>query len=158
MKTYSGLITHLKENEVFIYTSNLQGFNGAGSAGYASFNEAGNVWRKYGYDKWPNGTKGKWNVKGIAEGFMEGTDGKSYAIPTVTKCGAKRSIPLNKIVGAISCFYEFVVENPQYTFYIAQAATPGLNGYSPQEMADCYRSFTWPDNVYFEEEFAQLLQ
>lgn len=157
MKTYKGQITSLKNNEVFVFGANTFGWHGAGAAGYASFNELGNVWRKHSYDKWPNGTKGKWNVKGVAEGLMEGTNGKSYAIPTVTKCGAKRSIPLDIIEESIFNFFDFTLDNPQYVFYIAQAATPGLNGYSPEEMAGCYRVFDWPDNVYFEEEFSKLL-
>ncbi len=156
MKTYTGLITKLQENEVFVFTSNLQGFSGAGSAGFASFNESGNVWRKYNYDKWPDGTPGKWNIKGVSRGYMEGTEGRSYAIPTVTRCGAKRSIPLETIKQSITTFRGFVRDNPELIFYIAQAATHGLNGYSPEEMASIWTK-DWPDNVYFEEEFAKLL-
>lgn len=157
MKTYKGLITSLGPNEVFIFTSNYQGFHGAGSAGYATFGESGNVWRKYNYDKWPDGTKGKWNVKGQSRGFMEGTEGISYAIPTVTRCGAKRSISLNTIKEYINIFNRVARMNPELTFYVAQAATPGLNGYSALEMASVWFAFEWPDNVYFEEEFAKLL-
>jgi hypothetical protein len=60
-----------------------RGFHGSGAAGFASFGESGNVWRKYDYDKKPVGWKGQWNVKGVAEGLQAGTKGRSYALPTV---------------------------------------------------------------------------
>lgn len=157
MKTYSKIIIELKENEVFIFGSNYQGWHGAGAAGYATFGESGNVWRKYNYDKWPNGTKGKWNVKGQCSGFMKGNEGMSYAIPTVTRCGQKRSIPLNIIKEYINNFNHSVCINTELTFYVAQGSTPGLSGWTPEQMASIWGQFNWPDNVYFEEEFAKLL-
>ncbi len=93
INTYQSPKTTLAEDEVFVFGSNRDGgFHGSGSAGFASFGEFGNVWRKHDYASKPNGWKGKWNVKGISEGPMLGTEGKSYAIPTVTRAGAKRSI------------------------------------------------------------------
>ncbi len=158
INTYKGAIAVLEDNQVFVFGSNLQGFSGAGSAGYASFNEAGNVWRKYEYQKKPNGWKGKWNVKGVAEGFQEGEIGKSYAIPTVTRCGLKRSIPLSKIKESIRKFYQFAAGHEGLKFYVAQENKMGLNGYSPAEMAEAYKTAgPIPNNVYFEENFAKLL-
>lgn len=156
MKTYKGLITSLGPNEVFVFGANQLGWHGAGAAGFATFGEPGNVWRKYNYDKWPDGAKGKWNVKGQSRGFMEGTEGISYAIPTVTRCGAKRSISLNTIKEYINIFNRVARMNPELTFYVAQGSTQGLCGYTPEEMASAWR-MEWPDNVYFEEEFAKLL-
>ena len=66
-KTYEGFVKSLEPNQVFVFGSNLDGFHGAGSAGYASFNEGGNVWRKYNYGSLKDGTQGKWNVKGQSE-------------------------------------------------------------------------------------------
>jgi hypothetical protein len=156
MKIYNKHITHLEPNEVFVFTSNLQGFSGAGSAGYATFNEPGNVWRKYDYDKWPIGAKGKWNYKGQSEGYGEGDIGKSYAIPTVTHAGRKRSIPLLAIKRSIDKFRTFACEHPEYIFYVAQGVETGLNGYSVEEMADIWKG-DWPDNVYFYDQFAKYL-
>lgn len=158
MKCYTDYITDLKDDEVFVFTSNLDGFSGAGSAGYASFGEFGNVWRKYDYHLKPNGWQGRWNVKGCAEGIQEGRDGKSYAIPSVTKPGAKRSIPKKQLKQNIEKFYHYAYHNPQYKFYVAQDAKPGYNGYSVEEMVEMWSVRQPPDNVYFYEPFYTLLK
>lgn len=157
INTYQSPKTTLAEDEVFVFGSNRDGgFHGSGSAGFASFGEFGNVWRKHDYASKPNGWKGKWNVKGISEGPMLGTEGKSYAIPTVTRAGAKRSIPLETIKESIQTFYSFAKSRPHLKFFVAQENKTGLNGYSPQEMASIY-SGEIPENVYFDEGFASLL-
>jgi len=156
-KTYKSPKLTLSDDEVFVFGSNPQGFSGAGSAGWATFNEAGNVWRKHNYQDWPNGTKGKWNVKGVGEGPMLGTEGKSYAIPTVDKAGAKRSRPLATIKESIEKFYTFAKSRPHLKFFVAQENKVGLNGYTPEELAAIY-SGEIPENVYFDEGFASLLK
>ncbi len=156
-RTYKSPKLTLTEDEVFVFGSNIYGFHGAGSAGFATFNESGNIWRKYEYDKKPQGWRGKWNQKGVGEGAQMGTEGKSYAIPTVTKAGAKRSIPLETIKQSIQKFYVFAKSRPHLKFFVAQAAKLGYSGYSPQEMASIY-SGEIPENVYFDEEFAKLLR
>jgi hypothetical protein len=157
IKTYQSPKTVLMDDEVFVFGSNRDmGFHGAGAAGFASFGEFGNVWRKHQYNRRPAGWKGKWNVKGIAEGFQIGTEGKSYAIPTVTIAGAKRSIPLTEIQESIRKFYTFAKSRQDLKFFMAQESSGGLNGYSAEEMANIY-SGDIPDNVYFSEGFAKLL-
>lgn len=133
MKTYSGIITSLASDEVFVFGANLQGFHGAGSAGYATFGESGNVWRKHGYDKLPNGTKGRWNVKGKT-GPMMGLYGKSYGLPTVARCGAKRSLEID-----FKPLFDCCIRNPQWTFYFAQEGRIGLNGWTPLEIVGFMR-------------------
>lgn len=157
INTYKSPKLTLAEDEVFTYGSNADGFNGFGAAGYATFGEFGNVWREYGYQGWPKGTKGKWNVKGVSEGPMLGTEGKSYAIPTVTRAGAKRSIPLSEVKKSIDKFYEFAKSRPHLKFFVAQGVEGNLNGYSAQEMASIY-SGEIPENVYFDEGFACFLK
>lgn len=158
MKSYPKYITELKDDEVFVFTSNEQGFHGAGSAGYASFGQSGNVWRNYDYHLKTNGWLGKWNKKGCSEGIQEGRVGKSYAIPTVTKAGAKRSIPKKKIEENIKKFYKFAENNPQWKFYVAQDAEKGYNGYEVDEMVKMWSVEHPPDNVYFYEPFYILLK
>lgn len=150
---YLGDIKALKENEVFVIGTNASGFHGAGSAGFSSFNEPGNVWRKYDYDSWPNGTKGKWNIKGTARGLMQGAVGKSYGIQTVTRPGAKRSVSLDEIKEQIDTFKIFAESNPELIFYVS-FGSGGLNGYSAEEMASAC-SGDWPDNVLFKEELTK---
>lgn len=152
MKTFSGLITHLEPNEVFVFGANLQGFHGAGSAGYATFGESGNVWRKHGYDKMPNGTKGRWAVKGKI-GPMIGLEGKSYGLPTVTKCGAKRSLKPD-----FRPLFECCRRNPEWTFYFAQEGKVGLNGWTPSEMASfIHEAGEIPDNFVVSITLAPFL-
>ena len=158
MKCYENYITDLKDNEVFVFTSNEQGFSGAGSAGYASFGEIGNVWRKYDYHLKENGWKGRWNVKGCAEGIQEGREGKSYAIPSVTKAGAKRSIPKKQLKKNIQRFYRFAENNPKWKFYVAQDAKLGYNGYDVDEMVEMWAVEYPPDNLYFYKPFYDLLK
>jgi hypothetical protein len=155
MNTYSDNITKLKDNEVFIFGSNLRGFHGAGSAGFASFNEVGNVWRKHGYDKWPDGKKGAWNIKGVGWGYQEGEIGKSYAIPTVINAGAKRSFPLEHIRKHIEAFNHFSKGMNHLHFYVAQGAGNNLNGYSIEELRKIwFNNIEWDYNVFFNNEFA----
>ena len=103
IKTYKSPKLTLSEDEVFVFGANSFGWHGAGAAGFASFGEIGNVWRECSYADKLNGWKGKWNEKGKL-GPQIGTEGKSYAIPTVTRAGAKRSIPLPEIKKSIEKF------------------------------------------------------
>lgn len=158
MRSYSEYITELKDDEVFVFTSNLDGFSGAGSAGYASFGEFGNVWRNYDYHLKPDGWKGKWNVKGCAEGIQEGREGKSYALPTVKKAGAKKSLSKKQIEENIKKFYNFAEKTPEWKFYVAQDAKKGYNGYEVDEMVKMWSVKHPPDNVYFYKPFYMLLK
>jgi len=158
MNTYKGHITTLKDNEVFVFGANLQGFHGAGSAGYASFGVAGNQWRKFQYDKKPTGWKGKWNVKGKT-GFQVGEEGKSYALITVTKCGAKRSISRYQFIKNIMALYSCCDIFSDFTFYLAQEGKMGLNGYEPFELAEFFvKAGPIPPNLHLEESFAKFLR
>ncbi len=158
---YKGSILKLESNEVFVFGSNLDGFHGAGAAGYASFNVFGNVWREFNYQNWPNRKRGKWNVKGVGEGFQEGEIGKSYAIPTVTRAGARRSIPLSNIKDSVRKFYKFALDNAEYKFYVAQEGKIGLNGFTPEEMGKVWslpvgKRVEFP-HVYFNLNFKPYL-
>lgn len=156
---YTDFITKLKDNEVFVFGSNLQGFHGAGSAGYASFNKKGNIWRTENYDKKPNGWKGCWNVKGVGEGFQEGTKGKSYALPTVTRAGMKRSRTIQEISDSVKKLYDFATENPQYNFYLAYMDDgKNLNGYTSSEFFQAFKDKKIPENILFHESVQEHLR
>jgi hypothetical protein len=153
------MIKTLKQNEVFVFGSNLTGFHGAGAAGYATFGEHGNVWRNHNYDKVPNGTKGKWNVKGQAEGYQRGTEGASYALPTVKR--PKQPLPKKQIIRNIHKFFVFAKSHPHLTFLVAYGAKKkNLNGYTAEEMAQMFFEGLVgrkPKNVKFEKEFQALI-
>lgn len=152
MNTYTDLITELKDDEVFVFGANLDGFHGAGAAGYATFGERGNVWRDHGYGKWPNGTKGRWNVKGEL-GPQIGREGKSYALPTVVRAGMRRSLEPD-----FRGLYLWCNHNPNWKFYFAQTSQSGLNGWTPSEMATFMkRAGPIPANLYIHQSLAPYL-
>ena len=158
MPTYDTFIEKLEHDECFVFTSNKSGFHGAGSAGFATFNIHGNVWRDYDYDKWEDGTKGKWNIKGQSEGFQVGTIGCSYAIPSVTQPGRKRSISLRNIKSSVNDFYDFARNCNEMKFFVAQDIKEGYNGYLPEEMVRVWKSDKIPENVYFYAPFYAMME
>jgi hypothetical protein len=149
VKTYRGPITTLADAEVFVFGANEQGFHGAGSAGYASFGVHGNRWREFNYATKPHGWKGKWNEKGKT-GPQVGTEGKSYGLVTVTRAGARRSLKPD-----LKSLFKCCERNPSWTFFLAQSGKTGLNGWTPQKMAEFMASAgPMPTNLAVDETFA----
>jgi len=158
MLTHASPIEHLSQREIFVFGSNLRGFHGAGAAGFASFGVHGNRWREFGYAQRPDGWAGRWNVKGRGEGLQRGTHGWSYALPTVTSPGARRSIPASTITQSIRTLYTVARRNPSWVFVVAQGTSGGLNGYHAVELAAMFTSAgDIPCNVSFDRDFAKLL-
>jgi hypothetical protein len=159
MKTYKGYVTELKDNQVFVFGSNLDGFHGGGAAGFASFGSGVN-WRSADYYNKPKGWKGKWNVKGVGEGYQEGEEGKSYALPTVVHAGQKRSLNDLEIRLNIEKLYDFAKKNPELEFMVAYCHDGSrlLNGYDIEEMANLFAFNEIPDNIVFEEKFSELIE
>ena len=157
MNTYKGKISELGENQVFVFGSNLDGFHGGGAAGFASFG-AGVGWRDVNYAHMPYGWKGLWNVKGVGVGYQEGTHGRSYALPTVIHAGMPRSLTLEDISKNVKDLYEYAEKHPELEFLIAYTLERNLNGYSSGDMAGCFARFEIPDNVVFEEMFANMVE
>lgn len=159
MKYYQGKIIKLKENQVFVFGANKQGFHGAGSAGYASFGISGNVWRQFDYANKTDGWVGKWNVKGKL-GFQKGSEGLSYALQTVLS--PKHPLKPQEIIQNIQELYNFANNHPNLDFLIAYDGKnkykKNLNGYSSQQMASFFAELKIPKNVVFEENFMKLVK
>jgi hypothetical protein len=158
--TYSGYVTELKPNQVFVFGSNLDGFHGGGSAGFASFGKAGNTWRAFDYAGKPDGWKGLWNVKGVGEGYQEGTVGRSYALPTVVQAGWRKSMSKKTIINHIKKLYQYATTHPEQEFLIAYRhdGSVMLNGYTIEDMAEMFAEETIPANIVFEDRFFELVQ
>lgn len=159
INTYnSEFISQLAPNQVFTFGANYDGFHGGGSAGFASFG-ARKTWREMDYALKPNGWKGKWNVKGIGEGYQEGTEGRSYALPTVTKAGAKLSLKPSEIIANIKSFYSYAAKHPELEFLVAYSFTGRLlNGYDNEDMVEMFWSARpIPNNVKFSKTYAEAL-
>jgi hypothetical protein len=164
-ESYGESVSSLKPNEVFVFGSNWDGkkggFHGAGAAGFASFGVSGNRWRDYDYANKPDGWKGKWNVKGRGEGMQEGTEGKSYALPTVTRAGAKQSLTRDQIIANIQMMYQVARFNHSLRFLVAGSSAKGgtpLCGYSHEELCEMYREAgVVPENVIFSDSYTKLI-
>ena len=140
--TPEGPITVLEPNEVFVFGSNAAGFHGAGAAGWAYTGQAGNQYRAGNpmlrARHWP---RGHWAQLGIARGWQQGQHGRSYALCTIRRPGAKRSVPLTEIRQQVEQLYHCAAQHPELTFLVVQtgsATLPGHNGYSLAENASCF--------------------
>lgn len=149
----------VEPHQVFVFGSNLNGFHGAGAAGFAMRGVYENTWRTdkafLRAMKAPEGSedrRGKYAVYGIGEGPMNGLEGKSYAIPTVTRAGAKRSRTLDQILASLKRMANVARKRPQFDF-LCNVVGGGLNGYSKEEIQGLYQRWVEedcpPENVLF---------
>ena len=158
---HSGIIDTLHSNEVFVFGSNESGFHGAGAAGMACRGDSRNTWRQ---DQWflkainscvgSDKRIGQWAVYGISRGYQEGKIGKSYAIATVIRPGARRSISLIEILEQLKELGKFARMHSDLTFFCCIHGG-GYNGYSHDEIKMVYK--TWvnedlpPQNILLPE-------
>ena len=126
MKTSNKNITFLKENEVFVFGSNLSGIHGGGAAKQAL--QWGAIWGQ-----------------GI------GLQGKTYAIPTKSE-GIQRTLYLKEIKPYVDQFIEFVKNNPDKNFLVTEIGC-GLAGYSPKDIAPLFEEAKEVKNIFLPENF-----
>ena len=130
MKNYTPeKITSLKENEVFVFGSNLNG-NHAGGAAYLAVEKFG-----------------------AQMGNPEGIQGQSYAIPTLDKNMDR--INLTDLEQSICRFYQYAEENPGKVFYMTKIGC-GIAGYELSDIATVVNCRNIPDNVIIPEEFTHI--
>lgn len=149
----------LLEYQVLVFGSNLSGFHGAGMAGMATYGVFDNtLWKKQEYSQKSYGWKGKYNIKGQAEGLQKGTVGYSYALPTIIRPGMKRSVSLDDIRKNIEKLYAVAQNFSDRQFLIGyQDKGKNLNGYESIELAEQFFSnIQIPSNVLFSESFWKL--
>lgn len=133
---HNKFITRLADDEVFVFGSNLNGFHGAGAAGYAMRNTTANTWRTdqafldIKSRKNPD-PRGKWAVYGIGEGFQRGHEGCSYAIPTVERPGLQGKVNIRSFTKSLLGLVNYAKLHPELTFLVVQlGATRAEGGYS----------------------------
>ena len=144
IRTYSGLISNLKENQVFVFGSNPVGINGnpAKGTGGAALVATTNGWVEQS-EKMDNRLS---------------NSGKAWGLTTVSYPGKKRSKTFQEILEGIKKLYDYAKANPEKEFLVAYSGTgTNLNGYSNQELGAMFSRFPIPSNVVFEEQFATLL-
>lgn len=161
------VVDTLGSDEVFVFGSNHGGFHGAGAAGWAMRGTTANTWRQDAKFvralQAPDGhedKKGRWAVLGVGRGYQVGTEGRSYAIQTVTRPGALRSVPLNEILHQLRWeLAPFARTNYYLTFYVVVGGG-GYNGYSVAEFQEMYKLWCTepgydrpPDNILLKREY-----
>ena len=114
------MITELKENEIFVFGSNLAGLHGGGAARQA-------------FDLFD----AQW-------GIGEGLTGKCYAFPTLDGKGDKR--PEEDLLESIRKFYHCAEENPQKIFLLTKVGC-GIAGYQEEYMCKLFMVLEAPKNV-----------
>lgn len=119
-------ITSLKENEIFVFGSNLKGQHGGGAAKLA---------RNWG---------AKWG-KGI------GRAGQTYAIPT--KSDFVKTMPLEDIRPFVDQFIIYAKDMPELTFIVTKIGC-GLAGYSVGDIAPLFINAIGIKNIILPIEFS----
>lgn len=139
-KTYSGRITSLKPNQIFVF-----GSNEGGSKGNAPTHGAGNA--KLAKDQF-----------GAIQGQSRGIQGQSYAIVTKKFYDVERSSTPEEITTEIETLYDYARNNPDKEFLVSDYSENNLNGYSGQEMANMFANAgPIPSNIVFNQNFNKLI-
>jgi len=157
-------ITKLSEDEVFVFGSNLSGFHGAGSAGFAMRGTTKNTWRtdqefldiKSG--KNPD-KRGKWAVYGVGQGFQTGKEGSSYAIATVERPGFQGKVDIKHFTAQFVLLCEFAMNHPELKFLVvklgANRAEGGFSWLGSKNVWSVYQTLNKllviPSNIHLPE-------
>ena len=148
-KTFTGFITELKPNQIFVFGSNPEGRHGAGTA-YIAVTKYG---AQYGFGR---------GLKGQTYGLVTTNLSKNYTEPATgilyrDTCG--RSVTKEQIVANIRDLYTVAQGMADKEFLIAYtAAGRNLNGYTSPELAVMFKEAgDIPGNIVFEDRFSDLV-
>lgn len=144
-KTYSGTLTSLPDNGIFVFGSNPIGINGNPSKG-----TGGAALSAYKYFGVKQGERmdNKLSESKKAYGLTTVNAPKVYKTKTEVKDNIKK-------------LYEYAIQNSSKNFYIAYTGGKdklNLNGFSNLELAEMFSSFEIPNNIIFEKEFNSIVR
>lgn len=140
-KTYSGKVTSLQPNQIFVFGSNI-----GSSKGGTPTHGAGSA--KIAKEKF-----------GAIQGQSRGIQGQSYAIVTKKYYDVEKSSTPEEIIQEVKGLYEYATANPTKEFLVSDYSESNLNGYNGQEMADMFTAAgPIPSNIVFNENFDKLIQ
>ena len=128
-------IETLEDYQVFTFGSNLCGIHGKGAAKCA-----------FRQDLYPTGLIGKWAVFYVGVGYMQGYQGKSYAIPTKDEPFDRYGMPLDRIEPYIDTFLNFARNNRDLEFLVTKIGC-GYAGYTEAQMSKLWLTKRVPFNV-----------
>lgn len=112
-------IKTLKENEIIVFGSNLNG-NHAGGLAYQCANQ--------------------WNA---VDGIGEGITGQCYAFPTLDK--KMKKVSEKSLIESKDKLYKYALENPTKTFYLTKVGC-GIAGFKEDFMKEIFKGEK-PDNI-----------
>jgi len=131
MRITPELITEIKDNEVFIFGSNLSGIHGGGAAKTAM----------------------KWGAEYYNP---DGLQGKTYAIPTKDKF-IRNALSIVEIKKYVDIFITFVNDNKNLNFYVTEIGT-GLSGLKHKDIAPLFENLIDCDNVWLPLKFIEIIK
>lgn len=120
------IITKLKDNEIFIFGSNLSGRHGKGAAKTAL----------------------GWGAK---YGQASGIQGKTYAIPT-KDASIRRTLSIEEIKPFVDDFIEWAKYHSGNIFYVTEIGC-GLAGLKPKEVAPLFKEAVNVCNIHLPARF-----
>ena len=139
-KTYSGKVTSLQPNQIFVF-----GSNEGSSKGGKPTHGAGSA--KIARDEF-----------GAIQGQSRGLQGQSYAIVTKKFYDVEKSSTPREIIAEIKGLYEYAKQNSDKEFLVSDYSEGNLNGYTGQEMADMFNAAgSIPSNIVFNQNFDKLV-
>ena len=124
------IITKLKDNEIFIFGSNLSGRHGKGAA------------------KTALGWGAKW-------GQAKGLQGKTYGIPT-KDASIRRTLTIEEIKPFVDEFIEFAKANENLIFLVTEIGT-GLANHKKENIAPLFKQAVNYKNIYLSKDFWFIL-
>ena len=124
------IITKLKDNEIFIFGSNLSGRHGKGAAKTAL----------------------GWGAK---YGQASGIQGKTYGIPT-KDASIRRTLSIEEIKPFVDDFIEFAKANENLIFLVTEIGT-GLANHTKENIAPLFRESVNYKNIYLSKDFWFIL-
>lgn len=123
-------ILKLKQNEVYVFGSNLASIHGKGSAKYAADNF------------------------GAKKGVSFGLSGQSFAIPTKDK--KIKTLEIVQIKYFVNRFIDYAKSHPDLVFYVVEIGC--LNaGYTPSDIAPLFKDAIPVDNIWLPKTFWDVL-
>lgn len=130
MKTINNNITELKENQIFVFGSNLSGMHGGGAALTAL----------------------NWGAK-MGQGV--GLQGRTYAIPTKSY-HAINTLQLATIKEYVDIFIAFAKYHPELEFLVTEIGC-GLAGLKVSEVAPLFKDALDQENIILPNRFFEYL-
>jgi len=124
------IITKLKDNEIFVFGSNLSGRHGKGAAKNAL------------------GWGAKW-------GQAKGLQGRTYGIPT-KDASIRRTLTIEEIKPFVDEFIEFAKANENLIFLVTEIGT-GLANHKKENIAPLFKQAVNYKNIYLSKDFWFIL-